>query len=69
MGSMSVGHWLIVAVVALLFFGPKRLADVGKGLGEGLRNFKKGLSDDDKLPPKDDDESKRQLSSGPSQSS
>ena len=45
MGSMSIGHWLIVMVVALLLFGPKRLADVGKGLGEGLKNFKTGISD------------------------
>lgn len=57
MGSMSVGHWLIVLVVALLLFGPKRLADVGKGLGEGLKNFKKGISDNDA-------EAKNQLASG-----
>jgi sec-independent protein translocase protein TatA len=37
-------------VVALLLFGPKRLADVGKGLGEGLKNFKKGISDNNDGP-------------------
>ena len=57
MGSMSIGHWLIVMVVALLLFGPKRLADVGKGLGEGLKNFKKGISDNDA-------DAKNQLASG-----
>ena len=57
MGSMSIGHWLIVMVVALLLFGPKRLADVGKGLGEGLKNFKKGISDNDT-------DGKNQLASG-----
>ena len=31
MGAMSIGHWLIVLVVVLLVFGPKRLGDVGKG--------------------------------------
>ena len=46
MGSFSPIHWLIVIVVILLVFGPTRLANVGKGLGEGLRNFKRGLSDD-----------------------
>lgn len=52
MGSFSAIHWLIVAVVVLLLFGPSRLANAGKGLGEGIRNFKKGL-DEDGNPPKD----------------
>ncbi|MDX2055259.1 MAG: twin-arginine translocase TatA/TatE family subunit [Polyangiaceae bacterium] len=53
MGSFSAIHWLIVAVVVLLLFGPSRLANAGKGLGEGIRNFKKGLDADDPTPPKD----------------
>jgi sec-independent protein translocase protein TatA len=40
MGSMSAAHWLIVLVVVLLVFGPRRLASLGKGMGEGIRNFK-----------------------------
>ena len=47
MGSLSLAHWLIVLVVILLIFGPTKLAAVGKGLGEGIRNFKKGISGDD----------------------
>jgi len=50
MGAMSLSHWLIVGVVVLLVFGPKRLSEVGSGLGEGIRNFKKGLSGDDNKP-------------------
>lgn len=46
MGAMSLSHWLIVGVVVLLVFGPKRLSEVGSGLGEGIRNFKKGLNGD-----------------------
>lgn len=46
MGSLSPVHWLIVIVVVLLMFGPGRLAGVGKGLGEGIRSFKKGLNED-----------------------
>jgi sec-independent protein translocase protein TatA len=46
MGSLSPVHWLLVIVVALLLFGPGRLAGVGKGLGEGIKSFKKGLNDD-----------------------
>ena len=53
MGGLSPIHWLIVIVIVLLVFGPGRLAGVGKGLGEGIRQFKKGLNeeggtDDDK---------------------
>jgi sec-independent protein translocase protein TatA len=50
MGSLSPIHWLLVIVVLLLVFGPTRLAGAGKGLGEGIRAFKKGLSDDEDLP-------------------
>ena len=54
MGSLSPVHWLIVIVVVLLLFGPSRLAGVGKGLGEGIRSFKKGLNtDEDESKDKD----------------
>lgn len=36
-------HLIIVGVVAFLLFGAKRLPDLGKGLGEGLKGFKEGL--------------------------
>ena len=52
MGSFSPVHWVIVLVIVLLLFGPGRLAGVGKGLGEGIRSFKKGLNEDaDDHPP------------------
>lgn len=47
MGGLSPIHWIIVIVIVLLVFGPGRLAGVGKGLGEGIRQFKKGLNDGD----------------------
>ncbi len=56
MGAMSLTHWLIVGVVLLMVFGPKRLGDVGSGLGEGIRNFKKGLNGNS------EDEEPKQLS-------
>jgi sec-independent protein translocase protein TatA len=45
---MQPGPWqiVIIAVVILLLFGAGRLGDIGKGLGEGIRNFKKGITDD-----------------------
>ena len=47
MGSFSPVHWVIVLVIVLLLFGPGRLAGVGKGLGEGIRNFKTALKAED----------------------
>ncbi len=47
---MAVGPWqiVIVALIILLLFGAGRLSEIGKGLGEGIRNFKKGISEDEK---------------------
>lgn len=36
-------HLLLVLVVALLLFGPRKLPELGKGLGEGIRGFKDGI--------------------------
>lgn len=36
-------HLLVLAVVAFLVFGAKRLPDLGKGLGEGLKGFREGI--------------------------
>lgn len=46
MGSIGPSELILIALVALLIFGAGRIADIGKGLGEGIRNFKKGISED-----------------------
>lgn len=38
-------HLLVILVVGLFLFGPKKLPELGKGLGEGIRGFKKALND------------------------
>ena len=38
---------LVIALIAIVLFGGKKIGDVGKGLGEGIRNFKTALKDDD----------------------
>jgi sec-independent protein translocase protein TatA len=66
MGNIGPGELLIIGLIALLLFGAGRIADIGKGLGQGIANFKKGLrdaDDDDKKPEKaekssDDDKEK-----------
>lgn len=45
MGELSIWHWLLVIVVALLLFGPNKIAGLGKGLGEGIRNFKSAMKE------------------------
>jgi sec-independent protein translocase protein TatA len=39
---------LLVALVAAIFFGGKKIGDLGKGLGDGIRNFKTALKEDAK---------------------
>lgn len=47
MGSIGPMEWVILIGLALLIFGGKRLGDIGKGLGEGIRNFKSALKDNE----------------------
>jgi sec-independent protein translocase protein TatA len=41
-------HLLIIAGIALLVFGPKKLPELGKGLGDGIRGFKAAMTGEDK---------------------
>ena len=44
------GHWelLIVLVIALIIFGAGKLPEIGSGIGNAVRNFKKGVSEVEK---------------------
>ena len=44
-GLMQPMHLLVIFVIAMLVFGPKKLADLGKGLGQGIREFKDAVDD------------------------
>jgi sec-independent protein translocase protein TatA len=44
-------HLIVLAVVAFLLFGAKRLPELGKGLGEGLKGFKEGIRGISDTPP------------------
>jgi len=46
MGTLSVVHWLIALVVAVLLFGPKVIAGFAKGVGQSIRSFKQGMAED-----------------------
>lgn len=49
--SPSPMQLLVIALIVILLFGASRLGEVGKGLGDGIRNFKKGMSGDDDDKP------------------
>jgi sec-independent protein translocase protein TatA len=44
-GKLGLPEILIILAIALLIFGPSKLADLGKGLGEGIKNFKASVKD------------------------
>ncbi len=50
MGSLSIGHWLIVLVVVMLIFGTKKLGNIGSDLGKAVKGFKDGIKSDDEKP-------------------
>jgi sec-independent protein translocase protein TatA len=46
MGSIGPTELLIIAGVAILLFGGSRIADLGKGFGQAIKNFKEGVRDE-----------------------
>lgn len=67
MGSMSWIHWLVVLVIVLLVFGTKRLTSGAKDLGSAVKEFKKGMRDEDKPAGQLGDDSRSQEQSRESQ--
>jgi len=51
-GLFSPLHILLIVGIFLLLFGPSKFASLGKGLGEGIRNFKSAMKDGDPDDPK-----------------
>jgi len=49
-GLFQPMHLLVILGIALLVFGPKKLPELGKGLGDGIRQFKNSLSGDESKP-------------------
>lgn len=44
MGEFSIFHWLVVLAIVLILFGGRKIPEVMKGLGEGIRSFKDGIA-------------------------
>jgi sec-independent protein translocase protein TatA len=54
--TIGPGEIAIVLVIALLIFGPKKLPELGKGLGRGMRDFKRAVTGDDDDERRDEEE-------------
>ena len=49
-GLFQPTHLLLIFGIALLMFGPKKLPELGKGIGEGIRGFKAAMKTDEEKP-------------------
>ncbi len=45
--GISMGHLVLILVIGVVFFGPSRLPNLGRSLGEAIRGFKEGLDGND----------------------
>ena len=48
LGKLGMPELLIIFAVALLIFGPRKIGELGKGLGDGIRSFKSAIKEDEK---------------------
>ena len=51
MGAWGIGHWLVVLLVVVLLFGTMKLGNIGGDVASAIKNFRKGLQDDDQKNP------------------
>ncbi len=54
-GGLGVGELAIIALLVLLLFGSRRIPEIARGLGRGIRNFKSDLKDPEQLEESEDD--------------
>ena len=53
MGSMSIWHWIVVIAVVLLLFGRGKISELMGDVAQGIKAFKKGMSEDEKTAATD----------------
>jgi sec-independent protein translocase protein TatA len=44
MGEFSVWHWLVVLLIVVLLFGGRRIPELMRGIGEGIRSLREGMA-------------------------
>lgn len=69
MGSIGAPELIVIALIALLLFGAGRIADIGKGLGQGIKNFKQGIKEGDEDEEEDEKPAKKAAKSEKSEKS
>ena len=47
MGTFSMSHWLVILAVVVLLFGAKKIPELAKGVGQGIKDFKKAMKEDE----------------------
>ncbi len=58
-GKIGIWEILLIVGIAMLLFGPSKFASLGKSIGEGLRNFKSAMKEEDTKKGKAEDEEKK----------
>ena len=58
MGSLGMSELVIILLIVIVIFGASRLPQLGKGLGEGIRNFKGSLKSGEEEEPEKESEQK-----------
>ena len=58
-GSIGMPELIVILVVALVVFGPSKLPELGKSLGEAIRGFRKSVSEADKPSVENSDSQKK----------
>jgi len=60
LGTLGVQELLVIFLILVLLFGASKLPQIGRGIGEGIRNFKSGIKESDEPPkPSADDPSSK----------
>ena len=65
MGQLGLPELIIIGIIALLIFGPKKLPDLGAGLGKAIRDFKGAISEDSPKDEKKTEEKKEEKKEEP----
>jgi len=61
MGQLGLPELIIIGVIALLIFGPKKLPELGAGLGKAIRDFKGAINEREPSPDEKQKEEKKEL--------